>query len=168
MSSAKITVRNSSRTCMLLCSKERNVLVALFLGPFVGVIYFSIPRCNFFLLPWSLLRYPRLSCFKLVDFFYLECGAEDQNTDNYSIIWSPDNAFVSTGTIGSNLKVLWSEMQTLRYFSGESRAKNCFTIPENPRQVYSMRAWFYHGSCDNSMTLPSFQLVLDSTIFENV
>ncbi|XP_024374859.1 probable LRR receptor-like serine/threonine-protein kinase At1g67720 isoform X2 [Physcomitrium patens] len=103
------------------------------------------------------------------DFLHLDCGASKEYTDKHGITWHPDDAFVSTGKIARNLpNTDWPEEKALRYFKGESRTKNCFTLPVKPRSIYIMRLGFYHGGYDKSMSPPSFQLGLDSTIFETV
>lgn len=97
----------------------------------------------------------------------IDCGSNAGYTDPVTgIIWESDEAYITTGKLGSISGFpYFQEAHTLRYFD-DSRAKNCYMLPVTKNTTYMLRATFFYNNYDNAAKPPTFKLAIDGTFFD--
>ena len=107
-------------------------------------------------------------------FLNIDCGASKSYVDQATnLMWVPDAPYITTGTIVDNIPLAISnfsqfpEYSSLRYFN-DSRAKNCYSFPVMRNSTYMLRTTFFYGNYDSALNPPSFKLVIDVTMVEDV
>ncbi|KAL5204084.1 hypothetical protein ABZP36_008955 [Zizania latifolia] len=103
-------------------------------------------------------------------FISLDCGGEDDYTDDIGIQWTSDAKFVSAGGQTAKLLVqndLHKQYTSIRYFPADS-TKYCYTMNVRNRTRYLVRATFLYGNFDNSNVYPKFDLSIGATSWTTV
>ncbi|KAK4478619.1 hypothetical protein RD792_014108 [Penstemon davidsonii] len=96
-------------------------------------------------------------------FVSLDCGGNENFTDDLGLTWSPDN-HMKSGEIASIsvANETRKQYQTLRYFPADNK-KYCYTLNVITRTRYLIRASFLYADFDNNNVYPKFDISFGPT-----
>ena len=109
----------------------------------------------------------------MTGFLYIDCGSTAAYNDSVTgIQWVPDDGYITTGVnVGSVVLAsevpAFPELTTLRFFNS-SHPKDCYNLPVTQYSKYLLRASFYYGNYDTSVTPPTFYMAIDATVVANI
>ncbi|KAG8376511.1 hypothetical protein BUALT_Bualt09G0071000 [Buddleja alternifolia] len=96
-------------------------------------------------------------------FLSVDCGGNDNFTDDLGLTWSADNHMFSGET--TNISVAnetRTQYKTLRYFPADNN-KYCYTLNVVSRTRYLLRVSFLYGDFDNNNVYPKFDVSFGPT-----
>lgn len=98
----------------------------------------------------------------------IDCGSSDSYTDENSIKWVGDDAFVKNGKsqVVQIPNGVSNVMSTLRVFS--TRKKNCYSIDAEKGAQFLVRGSFYYGNYDKKSDPPTFDALLDGNFLDTI
>ncbi|KAL1330226.1 hypothetical protein HN51_047376 [Arachis hypogaea] len=129
-----------------------------------------VPSFYFFLFSLSLLLlllFP-FSSAQMPGFISLDCGGNENFTDEIGIEWTPDDklTFGEISTI-SVVNETRKQYTTLRHFPADSR-KYCYSLDVDSRTRYLLRASFLYGNFDNNNVYPKFDISVGATHWSTI
>ncbi|XP_022846687.1 probable LRR receptor-like serine/threonine-protein kinase At1g67720 [Olea europaea var. sylvestris] len=120
-------------------------------------------RVLFLLLSLSLLLVINVTTAQMPGFLSLDCGGNNNFTDELGLEWTSDNQMIRGET--ANISVAnETRMQytTVRYFPADNN-KYCYTLGVISRTRYLVRATFLYGDFDNNEVYPKFDISFGPT-----
>ncbi|CAN8316790.1 unnamed protein product [Cochlearia groenlandica] len=102
-------------------------------------------------------------------FVSIDCGGEEQFTDELGLKWSPDTHLINGGETAklSSLNESKTQYTTLRHFPADTR-KYCYSLNVTTRSRYLLRATFLYGNFDRNNVYPKFDISLGATHWDTI
>ncbi|KAL7136580.1 hypothetical protein ABFS83_10G039900 [Erythranthe nasuta] len=125
-------------------------------------------RFLFLLLSLYVLLLIDSSTAQLPGFVSVDCGGNENFTDEIGLNWSPDNYILIGKT--ANISVAnetRKQYRTLRYFPADNN-KYCYTLSVVPRTRYLVRATFLYGDFDSNNVYPKFDISFGPTRWSTI
>ncbi|CAI9779021.1 unnamed protein product [Fraxinus pennsylvanica] len=120
-------------------------------------------RVLFLLLSLSLLLLVNVSTAQMPGFLSLDCGGNNNFTDELGLQWTSDYQMIRGET--ANISVAnetRTQYTTVRYFPADNN-KYCYTLGVISRTRYLVRATFLYGDFDNNEVYPKFDISFGPT-----
>ncbi|EYU41639.1 hypothetical protein MIMGU_mgv1a0021481mg, partial [Erythranthe guttata] len=125
-------------------------------------------RFLFLLLSLYVLLLMDSSTAQLPGFVSVDCGGNENFTDEIGLNWSPDSYILIGKT--ANISVAnetRKQYKTLRYFPADNN-KYCYTLSVVPRTRYLVRATFLYGDFDSNNVYPKFDISFGPTRWSTI